>query len=150
MFDKAMRKSIQPYLESGEEVLCVVLGQSKGSGKAMILGGVAGQAIHAARQRRQGDAEDAAVHLSGRMGVVVTNRRLLIFKGGGQITTKAKELLTAVPVAEVESIEVGKGMATKPITITVGGHAYVLEAPRAQPSDELPRALEQARGMAAV
>ena len=150
MFDKAMRKSIQPFLESGEEVLAVVLGQAKGSGKAMMLGGVAGQAIHQARQRRQGDEPEAAVKLSGRMGVVVTDRRLLIFKGGGQLTTKAKELLTAVPIDEVQAIEVGKGTVTKPITITVGGESYVLEAPRAQPSDDLPRALEQARGKTAV
>jgi hypothetical protein len=151
MFDKAMRKSVEPYLEPGEEMLSVVLAQAKGSGKAMMLGGVLGQGIHQARQARRDDkGEDAAVKLAGRMGVVVTNKRLLLFKGGGQITTKAKELLTAVPIGEVESIEVGKGTVTKPITITVGGQAHVFEAPRAQPSDDLPRALEQARGTATV
>jgi Bacterial PH domain len=152
MFDKAMRKSIQPYLEADEEVLAVVLAQAKGAGKALILGGALGAGIHAARQaRRDGQQEeDSAVKLAGRMGVVVTSRRLLLFKAGGQLTMKAKELITAVPVDQVDAIEVGKGMATKPISIVVGGETYTFEAPRAQPSDELPNALEQARGMSRV
>ena len=145
MFDKAMRKSIQPYLEQGEEVLAVVLGQAKGSGQAMMLGGALGAGIHHMRQRKNGASDEAAVKLAGRMGVVITDRRLLVFKAGGQLTSKAKELITAVPIADVEAIEVGKGMATKPITIVVSGVSYVLEAPRAQPSDDLPKALDQAR-----
>jgi hypothetical protein len=152
VFDKAMRKSIQPYLEADEEVLAVVLGQAKGAGKAMMLGGVVGQGIHAARQGRKGDegGDEAAIKMAGRMGVVITSRRLLVFKGGGQLTTKAKELLAAVPIADVDSIDIGKGTVTKPITVVVRGESYVLEAPRAQPSDDLPKALEQARGMATV
>jgi hypothetical protein len=151
VFDKAMRKSVQPYLEPGEDVLAIVLAQGKGSGKAMMLGGAVGAGIHAARQgRKDAEGADAAVRMAGRMGVVVTQRRLLIFKGGGQLTMKAKELLSAIPIADVESIEIGKGVATKPITLVVRGESFTLEAPRAQPVDDLPKALEQARGTSRV
>ena len=151
MFDKAMRKSVEPYLEPGEEILAVVLAQVKGAGKAMMLGGVVGAGIHAARQGKRDAANaHAEVRLAGRMGIVVTPTRLLLFKGGGSLTTKAKELLTEVPIADVDRIEVGKGMATKPITLVIRGESYTMEAPRAQPSEDLPKALEQARATSRV
>jgi hypothetical protein len=151
VFDKAMRKSVEPYLEPGEEILAIVLAQAKGAGKAMMLGGVVGVGIHAARQGKRDAANaDAEVRLAGRVGIVVTPNRLLLFKGGGQLTMKAKELLSEVPIADVDRIEIGKGMATKPITLVIRGESYTLEAPRAQPSEDLPKALEQARGMSRV
>jgi hypothetical protein len=152
MFDKAMRKSIEPYLEPGEEVLALVLGQSKGAGKAMVLGGAVGAAAHAMRNRGAGGDDGGApvVRLASRMGVAVTSKRLLIFKGGGQLSMKAKELLTELPVSSVDRIEVGKGMVSTPITVVVGDESFTFEAPRAQPSADLPRALEQARGVSAV
>jgi hypothetical protein len=155
VFDKAMRKSVQPYLEPGEDVLAMVLAQGKGSGKAMMLGGAVGAGIHAVRQgRKAGEAgaaaDEPAVRLASRMGVVVTPKRLLVFKGGGQLTMKATELLSDIPIGDVDAIEIGKGVATKPITLVVRGESFTMEAPRAQPVDELPKALEQARGMSRV
>ena len=47
MFDKAMKKSIEPYMEPGEELLNVMIVQGKGMTKALVAGG----AIGAARRR---------------------------------------------------------------------------------------------------
>jgi hypothetical protein len=118
----------------------------------MMLGGMVGAGIHAARQgRKTTEANEAAeVKLASRMGIVVTPKRLLLFKGGGQLTLKAQELLSDIPIADVDSIEIGKGVATRPITMVVRGESYTVETPRAQPADSLPQALEQARGMSRV
>ena len=70
------------------------------------------------------------------MGLAITSQRLLVFKAGGAMTLSAKELLSAVPLADVDSVEVGKGMLTKPITLTVRGEPFQVEAPKAANTKE--------------
>ena len=79
------------------------------------------------------------------MGLAITSQRLLVFKAGGSMTLSAKELLSAVPLADVDSVEVGKGMLTKPITLTVRGEAFQVEAPKAANTKEFVAAYERAR-----
>jgi hypothetical protein len=150
MFDKAMRKSIEPYLEPGEELLNAMIVQGKGMTKALVAGGAIGAAAIGARRDRKareaGGDEDGGVQLASKMGLAITGRRLLIFKAGGAVTLKAKELLTDVPIAEVDSIEVGKGALTKPVTITVRGESFAVEAPKASSTDKLLSAFAQAKG----
>ena len=45
----------------------------------------------------------------------ITSDRLLLTRAGGSMTLKAKELLTEVPIADVDSLEVGKGTLGKPV-----------------------------------
>src|SRR5690349_11068420 len=103
MFDKAMKKSIEPYLEAGEEPLSVLIVQGKGMTKAFLAGGVVGQAVAGGRKDKNA-ASEAGVQLAGKMGIAVTSRRLLIFKAGGAMTLSAKELITAIPIADVDAI----------------------------------------------
>src|SRR5215213_5337538 len=120
MFDKAMKKSIEDYLEAGEQPLAVIIVQGKGMTKALLAGGAIGAAaIGASRDRTAKDAggSESGIELASKMGIAVTSRRLLIFKAGGAVTLKAKELLSAVALADVDSVEVGKGVMSKPITI---------------------------------
>jgi hypothetical protein len=154
MFDKAMRKSVESYLEPGEELLNVMIVQGKGQTFALIAGGVAGQAaMGAIKNRRRADGtaegnggEDAgAVKLASKMGIAITPRRLLIFKAGGAITLKAKELLTDVPISDVDSVEVGKGKASKPVTFTVRGESFQVEAPKISKTDDLVAAFQKAK-----
>ena len=148
MFDKAMTKSIQAYLEPGEELLNATIVQGKGLAKMAIAGGVVGAMAVAARRDRKSagdDTPDGAVQLSSKMGIGVTTQRLLLFKAGGAMTLSAKELLTAVPIAEVDSIEAGKAMVTKPITLTIRGESFQVEAARAVNTDNLVSAVEQAK-----
>jgi hypothetical protein len=157
VFDKAMKKSIDGYLEPGEDLLNVTIVQGKGMTKALVGGGVLGQAaLGAVRDRKARGAEAAdpgaepGVKLANKMGLAVTPRRLLIFKAGGAMTLKATELLTDVPIAEVDSITVGKGTLSKPVTVTVRGESFQVEAPKASNTDKLVSAYEEARQSAAV
>ena len=151
MFDKAMRKSIETYMQPGEELLEVAIVQGKGMTKFLAMGGAAGQAIAGARRDKKAAEADAAgeggdVKLANKMGIGVTSQRLLIFKAGGAMTLKAQELLTAVPVADVDGMEVGKGAMSKPITITVRGESFEVEAPKASNPQKLVEAFERAKG----
>ena len=148
MFDKAMKKSIDPYMEPGEEPLNVMIVQGKGMMKALIGVGAVGAAAVGARRDRKSSAEAAngdGIQLSSKMGLTITSRRLLLFKAAGAMTLKATELLTAVPIADVDSIEVGKGALTKPVIITVRGESFQVEAPKAANTDKLVEAFNQAK-----
>jgi hypothetical protein len=152
MFDKAMKKSIEEYLEPGEELLNVMIVQGKGMTRALVGGGVLGQAVVGGlrdRKARAADAENGdgekGIQLANKMGLAVTPRRLLIFKAGGAVTLKATELLSDVPIGEVDSISVGKAALSKPVTVTVRGESFQVEAPKASNTDKLVAAYEQAR-----
>jgi hypothetical protein len=84
------------------------------------------------------------------MGLAITTRRLMVFKAGGSMTLSAKELLTAIPISDVSSIEIGKGVVTKPVTITVRGEAFHVEAPRAANTDKLLEAFASAKSSSAA
>ena len=150
MFDKAMKKSIEPYMDSGEELLNVMIVQGKGMTKALVGGGAIGAAaVGALRDRKAKDepaAATGAIELSSKMGLAITSQRLLVFKAGGAMTLSAKEMLSAVPIADVDAVEIGKGMMTKPITLTVRGEAFQVEAPKASNTKEFVAAYERARG----
>jgi hypothetical protein len=153
VLDKAMRKSIESYLQPGEEVLSHMIVQGKGMTGWLAGGGIAGAAVVGAMRDRQDSARGAAddssdvdVKLSSKMGLAITSQRLLVFKAGGAVTLKAKELLTQVPIGEVDSIEVGKGAITKPLTLTIRGERFQVEAPKASNPNKLVSALQQAKG----
>jgi hypothetical protein len=148
MFDKAMKKSIEPYLSADEELLSVMIVQGKGMAKAFVAGGAIGAAAIGAMRDRKGKVDDSGgtIELSSKMGLAITAQRLLIFKAGGAMTLSAKEMLSAVPIAEVDSIEIGKGMLTKPVTITVNASPFQVEAPKAANTKEFVGAYESAKG----
>jgi hypothetical protein len=150
MFDKAMTKSIGAYLQPGEELLNATIVQGKGLGKVALAGGVFGaMAVASSRDKKarqaEADGEAPEVKLSSKMGIGITTQRLLVFKAGGSMTLSAKELLTTVPIADVDDIEVGKGVVTKPVTLTIRGEIFHVEAPRAANTDKLLAAFAQAK-----
>ena len=139
MFEKGMEKSIKGYLEPGEELLAANIVQGKGLGKVALAGGVfTAMAVASSRDKKAAaNGDDGDVKLSSKMGLGITTRRLLIFKAGGSMTLSAKELLSAIPISDVNAIDVGKGVVTKPVTITVRGESFQVEAPRAANTDKL-------------
>ncbi len=150
MFDKAMKKSVEPYMGSDEQLLNVIIVQNKGMAKAFVAGGAIGAAAIGAMRDRKFKSESSGgggeIELSSKMGLAITSERLMIFKAGGAMTLSAKEMLSAVPLGEVDSIEVGKGVLTKPITITVNGSPFQVEAPKASNTKEFIAAFESAKG----
>jgi hypothetical protein len=146
MFDKAMKKSVEPHLQPGEELLNVIIVQGKGMMRWMVAGGAIGAAAAGAmRDRKSGDDENGGVQLSSKMGVAITSHRLLIFKAGGAVTLKATELLSDIPIGDVDSIEVGKGALTKPVMLTVRGESFQVDAPKAVNTDKFVDAFTQAK-----
>ena len=99
----------------------VLIVQSKGMTKALVGGGAIGAAaVGALRDRKAKDEPSAArgrIELVLQMGLAIMSRRLLVFKAGGPMTLSA-EPLSAVPLGDVDSVAVGKGMMTKPIMLT--------------------------------
>ena len=156
MFSKSIQKAVRPYLHDSEQLLAAVLAQSAGANAAMMASAVRGPVgsarAHAAAYRAQEHAGDAAravgLGVDRSMVIAVTTRRLLILKAGGAFTVKAKELLGEVPITDVEAIDVvPDGRLTQHVTLHVRGAAIGVEAARAQPAEDLPRALERARAV---
>ena len=119
----------------------------------MMAGGVLAQAAYGAVKDRKARNEAVIsddVKLASKMAIAVTSRRLLVFRAGGAWTLSAEELLTEVPIERVDAIEVGGGMLTKKVTVTVDGQAYPLEAPRFGKPAKLAEALAEAKARTAV
>ena len=97
--------------------------------------------------------EAADLRLAAPMAVAVTSHRLLTLRIGTPIGLgvggEVKELLSAVPLAEVDSIEVKRLLLGKTVTLTVRGVAIKLEANAAAGAKELADAFRRAKAGAA-
>jgi hypothetical protein len=140
----------QEYLESGEEVLAAFVAAARGHTQA-----VAGS-IHlgAHQQGRAGAAAaDAGLQIASPMGVALTNRRLLTLRIGTPIGLgiggSVKELLSAVPLAEVEAIDVKRLALGFTIALTVRDSTFKLEANAASGAPALAEAFDRVRAVSA-
>ena len=142
-----MRKSMEEYLRPGEELRHVAIVQAKGMIGSAVAGGALGQVAMGKRRDRESDekAEAGGLRTASKMGLAITSDRLLLARAGGAMTLKAKELLSEVPIAEVDSLEVGKGTIGKPLTITLRGESTELVLPKASSTDKLVNAFQQAK-----
>ena len=86
------------------------------------------------------------------MALAVTARRLLSLKVtapvGMGIGMKVQELVSAVPVSEVDSIEVKRLAMGKTVTVTVRGVPFVLEVGAGADAKGVADALERAKAAA--
>jgi hypothetical protein len=118
-----------PFLEDGEQVLAAVIAAPRGftqqAAGSMQLGS-------AQRARAHGAAELVDLRLEAPMAVAITQRRLLTLRIGTPIGLgiggKVKELMSAVPIGDVDSIAVKRLALGYTITLTVCGVAITLEA----------------------
>jgi hypothetical protein len=86
------------------------------------------------------------------MALAVTPRRLLSLKVtapvGLGIGMKVQELVSAVPISEVDSIEVKRLAVGKTVTVTVRGVPFVLEVGAGANANGVAEALERAKATA--
>jgi len=86
------------------------------------------------------------------MALAVTPRRLLSLKVtapiGLGIGMKVQELVSAVPVSEVDSIEVKRLAVGKTVTVTIRGVPFVLEVGAGADAKGVAEALERAKAAA--
>jgi hypothetical protein len=131
--------SAAAYLEPGEEIVVVEGGQAVDFWKG--------------RRGIQDQPTPADVSfVKHQMGVVITTRRFLMFKLGGLLRARADELLTNLPVGEVDSIVcVGHSFKSFEVKLTIHGIEYGFIVAHIGRCHYLEKALEAAkRGEPAV
>lgn len=154
-----IKEGAGPFLEPGEEVLAAIVARPRGwtQATASAGGGVPAALIGGAlgrkkQQQSSESAEDAGFALASPMALAVTPQRLLSLKVtapiGMGIGMKVTELVSAVPVGEVDSIEVKRLAAGKTVTVTIRGSSFVLEAGAGADAKGVAEALDRAKATA--
>ena len=158
-FETKIKEGAAPLLEQGEEVLAAVVARPRGwtqagaSAGGGAVAGMIGGAIGGKKQKANVEAAEAAgFELASPMALAVTQRRLLSLKIAAPIGLgmggKVKELVSAVPVSEVDSIEVKRLAVGKTITVTVHGAPFVLEVGAGANANGVAEAFESAKATA--
>jgi hypothetical protein len=144
------------FLEEGEEVLAAIVARPRGwtqanasAGGGAVAGLVGGALGRRKEQRNVAAAEESGFELASPMALAVTQRRLLSLAVtapvGLGIGMKVKELVSAVPIGEVDSIEVKRLAVGKTVTVTVRGVPFVLEVGAGADANGVAEALERAK-----
>jgi hypothetical protein len=154
--DAKIKEGAAPFLEEGEEVLAAVVARPRGwtQSNASAGGGVAAGLIGGAlggkkQQQNVNAAQESGFELASPMALAVTPRRLLSLEVsapiGLGIGMKVKQLAGAVPVSDVDSIEVKRLAVGKTVTVTVRGVPFVLEVGAGADAKGVAEALERAK-----
>jgi hypothetical protein len=148
-----------PFLEQGEEVLAAIVARPRGwtqstasAGGGAAAGMVGGLIGGKKQQQNIGAARESGFELASPMALAVTPRRLLSLKVtapvGLGIGMKVQELVSAVPIGDVDSIEVKRLAVGKTVTVTVRGVPFVLEVGAGANANGVAEALERAKATA--
>jgi hypothetical protein len=126
--EKKFSEGVQPFLNDGERVLASCIAQAKGFSRMMVSGLDLGKREVG---RASAAAEAGEVKVANPMALVLTDRRLLTVRIsspiGFGIGGNVKELLSAISLGDVDSIQVKKIALRQNITITVRGVEIPLE-----------------------
>jgi hypothetical protein len=131
-YEDKIKEQAGPHIDAGERVIAAFIAQPRGGTMAkvggMAPGAIAGRKI---KQERRA-AEAGGLRLTSPMALALTDSRLLVLsvsqplamgKGGD-----VKELFSAVPLNEVDSIQVKRLLVGKIVIVSVQGSAVKLEA----------------------
>jgi hypothetical protein len=154
-----IKEGAAPFLEEGEEVLAAVVArprgwtQSRASAGGGVAAGLIGGALGGKKQQQSVDAaQESGFELASPMALAVTPRRLLSLKVtapvGLGIGMKVEQLAGAVPLSDVDSIEVKRLAVGKTVTVTVRGVPFVLEVGAGADAKGVAEALERAKATA--
>ena len=148
MFGKSPKllDSVSALVGQDEKVLAAIAVQPKGAGNATAVGGLAGSLIggRGSKETRE-SSERTGIEVPRWAALAITPKRVLILKMNST-GSKASEIASEVPIANVESIEVDKSMLRKQVTLKASGGTFEFEAHKATPAEQLTEALTQARG----
>ena len=154
-----IREGAAPFLEDGEEVLAAIVARPRGWTQASAspgggaAAGLIGGALGGKKQKENIEAaQQSGFELASPMALAVTSRRLLSFKVtapvGMGIGMKVQELVSAVPIGEVGSIEVKRLAMGSTVTVNVRGVPFVLEVGAGANAKGVAEALDQAKAAA--
>lgn len=139
----------EQFLEPGEQVLAAMVAAARGHTQA-----IAGSFQLGTRQMGNVNAaaRGAGLVIESPMGVALTQRRLLTLKIGTPIGLgiggAVKDLLSAVPIAEIEAVQVSRLALGFKIMLRAHGSEVLLEANAAAGAKDFAAALEAARAQA--
>ena len=128
-FDQKIKEGAAPLLDPGEDVIAAFVAAPRGFTQSAV--GIEG--IGDSQQGRATTAaEQAGIVLEAPMAVALTAKRLLTIKITSPIGLglggKVKEILSSVPIADVDSIEVRRLAMGTTILLTIRGVPIKLEA----------------------
>lgn len=131
-YEDKIKQQAQSYLDAGEHVIAAFIAQPRGATTAN-MGGLGPASIGRRKiSQQRGAAEQAGLQMANPMALALTETRLLVLsvskpialgKGGG-----VNGLVSAVPLSDVDSIEIKRLLAGKIVIVTVRGAAIKLEA----------------------
>lgn len=136
----------KPFLEPGEEVLAAFVAAPRGYTQSVAGARGLGQS----QTGRQTEAADqAGMRLEAPMALALTPKRLLALSISNPVgmgaSGKVKEVLSSVPIDEVDSIEVKRLLMGSRILLTVRGVSFRLEAGAGARAKPLAEALERVK-----
>jgi hypothetical protein len=151
-----IKEGAKSLLEPGEEILAAVVARPRGwtqgtasSGGGLAAGIISGEMGHKKQRDNYGAAEDAGFELASPMALAVTQQRLLSISVtapiGAGIGMKVQELVSAVPLSDVDSIEVKRLAVGKVVTVMVRGTPFKLEVGAGANAKGVAEALERAK-----
>ena len=158
-FETKIKEGAAPFMENGEEVVAAVVARPRGWTQASAspgggaIAGAIGGAIGGKKQQANVEAaQQTGFELASPMALAVTQQRLLSISIAAPIGLgmggKVKELVSAVPVSEVDSVEVKRLAVGKTITVTIHGTPFVLEVGAGANANGVAEAFDKAKAAA--
>ena len=145
-YDKKIKDGAKEFLDQGEEVLASIVARPRGWTQSVAGSGLVGGKQ---QQNARKAAAGAGFELASPMALAVTSKRLVVFKIGSPIGLgiggKVKELVSSVPLADVDAITVKRLPAGQVVTVQVGENEVKLEANAMAGGKGLAEAFEQAK-----
>ena len=148
---KKVKDQMGPFLQEGEEVRAVMFARPRGWG----MSEVASPAIGDRQQRKAYEgAERAGIRLGSPGALVLTNQRLLTVETGEALGMglgvggSVKEVLSAVPVTEVDSIKLRRLPLAYIVTLTVRGSEFKLDTNALRDAKLMAQELERGKAEA--
>jgi len=150
-----LRESAATLLEPGEQILHVQVAQAAGASQSRttrgVIGGAAGMVVGDAMHKKTEDAHAAAgeqgLQLRSPMGLILTDRRIMTLQIDGMSRGNVKELLSAVGLADVDTVERKKsfGILGAKIGLTVRGADIDVECTSKSEANDLVAAFATAK-----
>jgi hypothetical protein len=134
--EQKIKDGAKPLLEDGEEIISAFVARPRGWTQASAghagPGQIAANVGRAKQSQAYAAGERTEFRLASPMALAITQRRLLVLSIGSPIGLgiggDIKELVSAVPLSEIDSIEIKRLAVGKVVTVTVRGEPIKLEA----------------------
>ncbi len=131
-YEDKIKEQAREHIDADERVLAALIVQPRDATMAKVGGVAPGATGGREIERERRAAEQGGLRLTTPMALAPTDSRLLVLKVNRPIAMGkggyVKELVSAVPLSEVDSIEVKRLLVGKLVTVTVRRSAVKLEA----------------------